>query len=113
MGRRFAAQMGAPLTAQSIEIAALETRHDRQNGDNRAAAKPPTLPPSDASLPALLWLPCGACRSRRPLRLGFGVTAAVHCLRLDHAISAAGRSTRDPVYGLPGADPLAGHRISS
>ena len=33
MGRRFAAQMGAPLTAQSIEIAALEIRHDRQNGD--------------------------------------------------------------------------------
>ncbi len=31
MGRRFAAQMGAPLTAQSIEIAALEIRHDRQN----------------------------------------------------------------------------------
>ena len=31
MGRRFTAQMGAPLTAQSIEIAALEIRHDRQN----------------------------------------------------------------------------------
>ena len=31
MGRRFAAQMGAPLTAQSIEIATLEIRHDRQN----------------------------------------------------------------------------------
>src|SRR5208337_639564 len=27
MGRRFAAQMGAPLTAQSIETAALEIRH--------------------------------------------------------------------------------------
>ncbi len=26
MGRRFAAQMGAPLMAQSIEIASLETR---------------------------------------------------------------------------------------
>src|SRR5271166_3853068 len=33
MGRRFAAQMGAPLTAQSIEITALEIRHDRQNRD--------------------------------------------------------------------------------
>src|SRR5271157_2533533 len=33
MGRRFAAQMGAPLTAQSVEIAALEIRHDRQYGD--------------------------------------------------------------------------------
>ena len=33
MGRRFAAQMGARLTAQSVEIAALETRHGRQNGD--------------------------------------------------------------------------------
>ena len=32
MGRRFAAQMGAPLTAQSIEIATLEIRHHRQNG---------------------------------------------------------------------------------
>src|SRR5271166_3135848 len=33
MGRRFAAQMGAPLTAQSIEIATLEIRHHRQNRD--------------------------------------------------------------------------------
>ena len=33
MGRRFAAQMGAPLTAQSIEIASLEIRHHRQNRD--------------------------------------------------------------------------------
>src|SRR5271165_4508131 len=33
MGRRFAAQMGAPLTAQSIEIASLEIRHDRENRD--------------------------------------------------------------------------------
>src|SRR5271165_495800 len=56
-----------------------------------AAAKPPTFPPSDASLPARIWLPCGPCRSCRPLRLGFGVTAAVHSLRLDHAIPAAGR----------------------
>src|SRR5271165_5797408 len=29
----FAAQMGAPLTAQSIELTALEIRHDRQNRD--------------------------------------------------------------------------------
>ena len=42
-----------------------------------AAAKPPTLPPSDASLPARIYPPCGPCRSRRPLRLRFGVTAAV------------------------------------
>ena len=33
MGRRFAAQMGAPLTAQSIEIASLEIRQHRQNRD--------------------------------------------------------------------------------
>src|SRR5271165_1786032 len=31
MGRRLAAQMGAPLAAQPIEIMALEIRHDRQN----------------------------------------------------------------------------------
>ena len=32
MGRRFAAQMGAPLTAQPIEIEALEVGNDRQKG---------------------------------------------------------------------------------
>ena len=31
MGGRFAAQMGAPLTAQPIEIEALEVGNDRQN----------------------------------------------------------------------------------
>ncbi len=33
MGRRFPAQIGAPLTAQSIEVASLEIRHHRQNRD--------------------------------------------------------------------------------
>jgi hypothetical protein len=32
MGGRFTAQMGAPLTAQPIEIEALEVGDDRQNG---------------------------------------------------------------------------------
>ena len=32
MGRRFAAQVGAPLTAQPIEIKALKIGNDRQNG---------------------------------------------------------------------------------
>jgi anaerobic selenocysteine-containing dehydrogenase len=32
MGRRFAAQVGAPLTAQPIEIEALKVGNDRQNG---------------------------------------------------------------------------------
>jgi hypothetical protein len=32
MGGRFAAQVGAPLTAQPIEIKALKIGNDRQNG---------------------------------------------------------------------------------
>jgi hypothetical protein len=32
MGGRFAAQVGAPLTAQPIEIEALKIGNDRQNG---------------------------------------------------------------------------------
>jgi hypothetical protein len=31
MGGRFAAQMGAPLAAQPIEIVTIETRHDREH----------------------------------------------------------------------------------
>ena len=39
--------------------------------------------------------------------------AAVDCLGLDgHAISAPGRGARDPVDGLPSADPFAGHGIT-
>ena len=80
---------------------------------HRAAAKRSTLPPSDASLPARIWLPCGPCRSRRPLRLTFGVTAAVDCGRLDgHTISAIVRGARDPVDRLPSVAPFAGHGIS-
>ena len=46
-------------------------------------------------------------RSRCPLRLRFGVTAAVDCFRLDrHALSATGRGARDAVDGLPSADPF-------
>ena len=64
------------------------------NPEERAYARSglPRQPPlSGASLHARIWLPYGPCPSRRSLRLTFGVTAAVHCLRLDHAISAAGR----------------------
>ena len=41
MGRRFAAQMGAPLTAQSIEIAALERQVIEllQRGDSATLAE--------------------------------------------------------------------------
>src|SRR5208337_2749946 len=80
---------------------------------HRGAAKPPTLPPSGASLPARIWLPCGPCRSRRPLRLRFGVTAAFDLSRLDgHTIVATARGAQDSVDGLPNAaGPLACHGI--
>ena len=84
---------GAPAGSgdRVVQTDAVDGRRDPKRKTKRAAAKPPTLSPSDASLPARTWLPCGPRRSCRPLRLRFGVTAAVHCLRLDHAISAAGR----------------------
>ena len=56
MGRRFAAQVGAPLTAQPIEIKAPKIGNDRQNGGierQRSAQSPTTslmtLPPPAAT----------------------------------------------------------------
>ena len=96
MGRRFATQVGAPLTAQPIEIKAprLATidRTEASSGGEASA-----LAPSVASPPAWSWRARGSCRLRRLCRLLLG-PAAVQRVALEYsAISLVGRGPRDPV----------------
>ena len=97
MGGRFAAQVGAPLTAQPIEIEALKIGNDRQNGGierQRSArrCRHRTL----RRLPGV-GARAGSCRLRRLRRLLLG-PAAVHRVALLYGtISAVSRGVRDPV----------------
>ena len=52
MGRRFAAEVDAPLTAQPIEIEALKVGDDRQNRGIERQRSSRRLPPPDASPPS-------------------------------------------------------------
>jgi hypothetical protein len=81
MGGRFASQMGAPLTAQPIEIEDLEVGNDRQRGSIERQRSRPALPPPGASPPARTWFARGSCRLRCLRRLLLE-PAAVHRLGL-------------------------------
>ena len=97
MGGRFAAQVGAPLTAQPIEIEALKVGNDRQKGGIERQRSAPALPPPAASPPARSWRARGSCRLRRLRRLPLG-PAAVDRVALQYGtISLVSRGVRDPV----------------
>src|SRR5271157_4545240 len=83
MGRRFAAQMRAPLTAQSIEIASLEIRHDRQNRDIARRGSPRCCRHRTLRYQPGLGFPAAHADHAARFRLTFGVTAAAHRLRLE------------------------------
>src|ERR1700687_389839 len=96
MGGRFAAQMGAPLTAQPIEIEALEVGNDRQKGSierQRSARRW-----RRRSLPRLPGVGArGSCRLRRSCRLLLGPAGGDRVALPYGTISQVSRGVRDPV----------------
>ena len=97
MGGRFAAQMGAPLTAHPIEIEAFEVADDRLKGSierqqsgrrrgNRSIRRPPGIGARASS-----------CRLRRFYRLPLGPTAVDRGVLQDCTISQVSGAVRDPV----------------